>query len=116
MTDYTPRPEDRFSFGIWTVGWQGVDVFGPGTRPPMPAERAVRRLAELGAYGVNFHDNDVFGFDATAAERDERVGAFRKALEETGLAVTTATTNLFSHPVFKDGAFTSNDRDVRRFA
>ncbi|GAA1545370.1 xylose isomerase [Actinomadura kijaniata] len=113
---FTPRPEDRFSFGIWTVGWQGVDVFGPGTRPPMPAERAVRELAELGAYGVNFHDNDVFDFDATPAERDERVGAFRKALEETGLVVTTATTNLFSHPVFKDGAFTSNDRDVRRFA
>ncbi|MFC5748531.1 xylose isomerase [Actinomadura rugatobispora] len=113
---FTPRPEDRFSFGIWTVGWQGVDVFGPGTRPPMPADRAVRKLAELGAYGVNFHDNDVFDFDATAAERDERVGAFRKALDETGLVVTTATTNLFSHPVFKDGAFTANDRDVRRFA
>jgi xylose isomerase len=116
MSDHTPRPEDRFSFGIWTVGWQGVDVFGPATRPPMPAERAVRKLAELGAYGVNFHDNDVFAFEATAAERDERVGAFRKALEETGLAVTTATTNLFSHPIFKDGGFTSNDRDVRRFA
>ncbi|MFI6515912.1 xylose isomerase [Spirillospora sp. NPDC050679] len=113
---YTPRPEDKFSFGIWTVGWQGVDVFGPATRPPMPAERAVRELAALGAYGVNFHDNDVFDFDATAAERDERVGAFRKALDETGLVVTTATTNLFSHPVFKDGAFTANDRDVRRFA
>ncbi|MBO2448863.1 xylose isomerase [Actinomadura barringtoniae] len=116
MSDLTPRPEDRFSFGIWTVGWQGVDVFGPATRAPMPAERAVHKLAELGAYGVNFHDNDVFAFEATAAERDERIGAFRKALEETGLAVTTATTNLFSHPIFKDGAFTSNDRDVRRFA
>jgi xylose isomerase len=113
---YTPRPEDKFSFGIWTVGWQGVDVFGPGTRPPMPAERAVRKLAEIGAYGVNFHDNDVFAFEATAAERDERIGAFRKALEETGVVVTTATTNLFSHPIFKDGAFTSNDRDIRRFA
>ncbi|MFG2002860.1 xylose isomerase [Spirillospora sp. NPDC048911] len=116
MNDYTPRPEDKFSFGIWTVGWQGVDVFGPGTRAPMPAERAVRELAALGAYGVNFHDNDVFAFEASAAERDERIGAFRKALDETGLAVTTATTNLFSHPIFKDGAFTSNDRDVRRFA
>ncbi|MBX6769019.1 MAG: TIM barrel protein, partial [Actinomadura rubrobrunea] len=113
---YTPRPEDKFSFGIWTVGWQGVDVFGPGTRPPMPAERAVRKLAEIGAYGVNFHDNDVFPFEATPAERDERIAAFRKALDETGLVVTTATTNLFSHPIFKDGAFTSNDRDVRRFA
>jgi xylose isomerase len=113
---YEPRPEDRFSFGIWTVGWQAVDVFGPATRAPMPAERAVRKLAEIGAYGVNFHDNDVFPFEATAAERDERVGAFRKALEETGVVVTTATTNLFGHPMFKDGAFTANERDVRRFA
>ena len=115
-TDYVPSREDRFSFGIWTVGWQGVDVFGSAVRPPMPAERAVYKLAELGAYGVNFHDNDVFAFDATPAERDERIAAFRKALDDTGLVVTTATTNLFSHPVFKDGAFTANDRDVRRFA
>jgi len=113
---YVPTSEDRFSFGIWTVGWQGVDVFGGATRPPMPAERAVRKLAELGAYGVNFHDNDVFGFDASEAERDERIAAFRKALAETGLVVTTATTNLFGHPVFKDGGFTANDRSVRRFA
>jgi xylose isomerase len=118
MTDgqFQPRPEDKFSFGIWTVGWQGVEVFGPAVRPPMPAERAVRKLAELGAYGVNFHDNDVFPFDATDAERDERIGAFRDALAETGVVVTTATTNLFAHPVFKDGAFTANDRDIRRFA
>jgi xylose isomerase len=113
---YVPAPADRFSFGIWTVGWQGVDVFGWAVRPPMPAERAVRKLAELGAYGVNFHDNDVFGFDDTAQEREERIAAFRKALDETGLVVTTATTNLFSHPVFKEGGFTANDRDVRRFA
>src|ERR1051325_3893429 len=113
---YTPTPEDKFSFGIWTVGWQGVDVFGPGTRETMPAERAVRKLAEIGAYGVKFPDNDVFPFEATAAEKDERISAFRKALEETGLAVTTATTNLFSHPIFKDGAVTRNDRDARRFA
>jgi xylose isomerase len=113
---YEPRPEDRFSFGIWTVGWQAIDVFGPAARPPMPAERAVRKLAELGAYGVNFHDNDVFGFDASPGEREQRIAAFRKALADTGLVVTTATTNLFSHPVFKDGAFTANDRDVRRFA
>jgi xylose isomerase len=116
MSDYTPRPEDKFSFGIWTVGWQAIDVFGPGTRAPMPAERAVHKLAEIGAYGVNFHDNDVFDFGASPAERDERIAAFRKALDETGLVVTTATTNLFSHPIFKDGAFTANDRDVRRFA
>src|ERR1700760_3083039 len=113
---YVPTREDRFSFGIWTVGWQGVDVFGTAVRPPMPAERAVRKLAEIGAYGVNFHDNDVFGFDDTSEEREERIAAFRKALDETGLVVTTATTNLFSHPMFKEGAFTANDRDVRRFA
>jgi xylose isomerase len=113
---YTPTPGDRFSFGIWTVGWQGVDVFGPAVRPPMRADRAVRKLAELGAYGVNFHDNDVFDFDASAAERDARIADFRQALADTGLVVTTATTNLFSHPMFKEGAFTANDRDVRRFA
>jgi xylose isomerase len=113
---YAPTPADRFSFGIWTVGWQGVDVFGTAVRPPMPAERAVRKLAEIGAYGVNFHDNDVFDFDATSQERDERISAFRKALDETGLVVTTATTNLFAHPMFRDGGFTANDRDVRRFA
>jgi xylose isomerase len=113
---YTPIPADKFSFGIWTVGWQGVDVFGSAVRPPMPAERAVRKLAELGAHGVNFHDNDVFGFDDTDEERADRIAAFRKALDETGLVVTTATTNLFSHPIFKEGGFTANDRDVRRFA
>jgi xylose isomerase len=116
MTSYTPVPADRFSFGIWTVGWQGVDVFGPATRPPMPAERAVYNLAELGAYGVNFHDNDVYAIDAGPAEKAERIAAFRSALDSTGLVVTSATTNLFSHPVFKDGAFTANDRDVRRYA
>ncbi len=113
---YAPTHADRFSFGIWTVGWQGVDVFGTAVRPPMPAERAVHKLAEIGAYGVNFHDNDVFGFDDTDEEREERIAAFRKALDETGLVVTTATTNLFSHPIFRDGGFTANDRDVRRFA
>src|SRR5277367_330907 len=113
---YVPTREDKFSFGIWTVGWQGTDVFGGPVRPPMAADRAVRKLAELGAYGVNFHDNDVFDFDASPRARDEKISAFRKALEETGLVVTTATTNLFGHPVFKDGAFTANERDVRRFA
>src|SRR5579862_1806455 len=113
---YVPTREDKFSFGIWTVGWQGVDVFGGAVRPPMPADRAVRKLAELGAYGVNFHDNDVFDFDASPAERDARIADFRQALADTGLVVTTATTNLFSHPMFKEGAFTANDRDVRRFA
>jgi xylose isomerase len=117
MTDrYVPAREDRFSFGIWTVGWQGTDVFGGPVRPPMAADRAVRKLAELGAYGVNFHDNDVFEFADSAAERDAKVAAFKKALAETGVVVTTATTNLFGHPVFKDGAFTANEREIRRFA
>src|SRR5215471_10037438 len=75
---YTPAPADKFSFGIWTVGWQGADVFGPAVRPPMRADRAVRKLAELGAYGVNFHDNDVFGFDAGPAERDRLIADFRR--------------------------------------
>ena len=95
---YVPTPQDKFSFGIWTVGWQGVDVFGGAVRPPMPADRAVRKLAELGAYGVNFHDNDVFGFDDSPGERDRKIGDFRRALDDTGLVVTTATTNLFGHP------------------
>ncbi|MGO8885144.1 MAG: xylose isomerase [Streptosporangiaceae bacterium] len=113
---YVPTPADKFSFGIWTVGWQGVDVFGSAVRPPMAAGRAVRKLAELGAYGVNFHDNDVFPFDADEDERGKLIAAFRAALDETGLVVTTATTNLFAHPMFRDGGFTANDRDVRRFA
>ena len=102
---YAPRPQDRFSFGIWTVGWQGVDVFGGPIRPRMPADRAVRKLAEIGAYGVNFHDNDVFGFEAAPGERDKDIAAFRTALADTGVVVTTATTNLFGHPMFKDGGF-----------
>ena len=115
MSDkYVPTPEDTVSFGIWTVGWAAQDVFGSASRAPMSADRAVRGLAEIGAYGVNFHDNDVFAFDES--DREANVAAFRRALDETGLKVTTATTNLFSHPVFKDGGFTHNDRDVRRFA
>ena len=91
-------------------------MFGSAVRPPMPAERAVYKLAELGAYGVNFHDNDVFPFEAYACRARGTIGAFRKALTETGLVVTTATTNLFGHPMFRDGAFTANDREIRRFA
>ena len=116
MNDFTPKPEDKFSFGIWTVQYPGRDPFGDPTRPPMDAARAVRKLAELGAYGVNFHDNDVFPIDSDEATREAIIGDFRTALDETGLKVTTATTNLFTHPVFKDGGFTSNNRDVRRYA
>jgi xylose isomerase len=116
MADFTPSREDRFTFGLWTVGWQGVDVFGGAVRPPLDPAEAVQRLAALGAYGVTFHDNDVFPFGAPAAERERRLARFRKALDATGLTVPMITTNLFSHPVFRDGGFTNNDRDVRRFA
>ncbi len=114
----TPRPtrEDRFSFGLWTVGWQGVDVFGGAVRPPLDPASAIERLAELGAYGVTFHDDDVIPFGSSATEREARLAPFRKALESTGLVVPMMTTNLFSHPVFRDGGLTNNDRDVRRFA
>lgn len=113
---YTPRSEDKFSFGLWTVGWRAVDVFGDATRDPLDPVRAVGELARLGAYGVTFHDNDVFPFEASAAEREQHIGRFRKALAEHDMAVPMATTNLFAHPIFKDGAFTANDRDVRRYA
>ncbi|MDT7789613.1 MAG: xylose isomerase [Pseudonocardiales bacterium] len=109
-----PTPADKFSFGLWTVGWQGRDPFGEATRPELDVVEAVRRLAELGAYGLSFHDDDLFGFAAT--EREKQIGRLQGALEETGLVIPMVTTNLFSHPVFKDGGFTSNDRGVRRFA
>jgi len=116
MNDYTPRPEHRFSFGLWTVGWLGVDPFGVATRDPMDPVHAVEKLAELGAWGVSFHDDDLIPFGSNDSERSNRIDAFRKALSATGLVVPMATTNLFTHPVFKDGAFTANDRDIRRFA
>lgn len=112
----TPTPEDRFTFGLWTVGWQARDPFGDPTRPALDPVEAVHRLAELGAYGVTFHDDDVVPFGSGAADRDEHLKRFRAALDETGLVVPMVTTNLFTHPIFKEGAFTANDRDVRRFA
>lgn len=111
-----PTPADRFTFGLWTVGWPARDPFGEPTRPPLDPVEAVHRLADLGAYGVTFHDDDVVPFGSAPPVRDERIARFRKALDQTGLAVPMVTTNLFAHPVFRDGAFTSNDRDVRRFA
>jgi len=116
MSSYTAVPEDKFTFGLWTVGWQGIDVFGSAVRPPMDPGYAVGKLAEIGAYGVTFHDNDVFAFDADAAQRSAAIDSFRKAVEVHGLKVPMVTTNTFSHPIFKDGGFTSNDRRVRRFA
>ncbi|GAA0962107.1 xylose isomerase [Virgisporangium aurantiacum] len=116
MSDYTPTPADRFSFGLWTVGWGAQDVFGSATRPPLDPVEAVHKLAELGAHGVNFHDEDVIPFGTSDGERDKLIARFKEALSATGVVVTTATTNLFSHPIFKDGGFTANDRAVRRFA
>jgi xylose isomerase len=116
MTDYTPRPEHKFSFGLWTIGWPGVDPFGVATREPMDPAYAVEKLAELGAYGVSFHDDDLIPFGSDDGVRAARIASFRKALDATGLIVPMATTNLFAHPVFKEGALTANDRDIRRFA
>ncbi|MEV5133921.1 xylose isomerase [Streptomyces sp. NPDC053705] len=117
MTDrFTPTPADRFTFGLWTVGWRGNDPFGDATRPVLDPVESVERLAELGAHGVTFHDDDLIPFGSDERERARLVGRFKDALERTGMKVPMATTNLFTHPVFKDGGFTSNDRDVRRFA
>lgn len=117
MSDrYQPKPEHKFSFGLWTVGSVGRDPFGEPVRERLSPVDLVYLLAEVGAYGVNFHDNDLVPIDATPAERDRIVAEFKKALRETGLVVPMATTNLFSDPVFKDGAFTSNDPKVRAYA
>jgi xylose isomerase len=112
----TPTPADRFTFGLWTVGNRGRDPFGDAVRPTLDPATAVHRLAGLGAWGVNFHDNDLVPIDATPAERDRIVRDFRKALEATGMTVPMATTNLFFEPVFRDGAFTSHDPNVRAYA
>ncbi|WP_314242075.1 xylose isomerase [Streptomyces sp. DSM 40907] len=111
-----PTPAHRFTFGLWTVGWQGRDPFGDATRPALDPVETVERLAELGAYGVTFHDDDLIPFAAGDTAREQAVKRFRSALDTAGLKVPMATTNLFTHPVFKDGAFTANDRDVRRYA
>ena len=117
MTDrYTPRREHHFTFGLWTVGNPGRDPFGEATRAPIPPIRIVEKLAALGACGVNLHDNDLVPANASTGERDRIVREFKSALAATGLKVPMATTNLFSDPVFRDGAFTSNDARVRAFA
>jgi len=114
--EYRPGPQHKFTFGLWTVGNRGKDPFGDETRAALDPNASVRKLAELGAYGISLHDNDLVPFGASASERDAIVRQFRKTLDETGMVVAMATTNLFGHPIFKDGAFTSNDRAVRRFA
>ena len=111
-----PDPDDRFTFGLWTVGNTGRDPFGHEVRPPLDPVEAVHRLSELGAYGVNFHDDDLVPPGSSAAERETIVKRFRTALDDTGMKVPMATTNLFSRPVFKEGAFTANDPAVRRLA
>jgi xylose isomerase len=115
-TPRTPTKADRFSFGLWTIGWQAKDQFGDATRAPLDPIEAVHQLNELGAYGITFHDDDLVPFGASAGDRDKQLARFRQALDETGLVVPMVTTNLFTHPVFKDGGFTSNDRSIRRYA
>jgi len=116
MSDYSPKPEHKFTFGLWTVGNIGRDPFGEPVREPLSPTELVRLLAEVGAYGVNLHDNDLVPIDATPAERDEIVAEFKKALDASGMVAPMATTNLFSDSVFKDGAFTANDPKVRAYA
>jgi xylose isomerase len=116
MSNYTPKPEHHFTFGLWTVGNPGRDPFGDPVRPPISPVEIVHKLGELGAYGVNLHDNDLVPRDASAADRDRIVREFKKALADSGVKVPMATTNLFGDPVFRDGAFTSNDARVRQYA
>ena len=111
-----PTPADKFTFGLWTVGWQARDPFGDATRDPLDPVRTVNELAERGAYGVTFHDDDLIPFGSDDSSRRTHIDRFKKALSDTGMKVPMATTNLFTHPVFKDGAFTSNDKDIRRYA
>ena len=116
MSSLTPTREDKFSFGLWTIGWAAQDQFGGPTRHNLDVVEAVEKLAELGAYGLTFHDDDLFPFGSTDAERQKQIDRLKQALADTGIIIPMITTNLFSHPVFKDGGFTSNDRGVRRFA
>jgi xylose isomerase len=111
-----PKREDKFSFGLWTVGWQARDLFGEATRPVLAGVEAVHKLAELGAYGITFHDDDLIPPGSSGTERQRIIDEFTQALADTGLVVPMVTTNLFGDPVFKDGGFTSNDRSVRRYA
>src|SRR5256712_10008912 len=113
---YAPKKEDKFSFGLWTVGNRGRDPFGDFVRPALDPIYSVKRLSQLGAWGINLHDNDLVPIDASPAERDRIVREFKQALNEYGMVVPMATTNLFFHPVFKDGAFTSDDPTIRAYA
>jgi len=112
----TPTPADKFTFGLWTVGYNGGDPFGGPTRAPLDVVHVIEKLASFGAYGLTFHDDDLFAFGSTDAERRTQIDRLKAACAATGLKTPMITTNLFSQPVFKDGGFTSNDRGVRRFA
>lgn len=116
MSDYTPKPENKFTFGLWTIGNRGADPFGYAVREGKSPAELVHLLGEVGAWGVNFHDNDLIPIDATTSERDAILKEFKKALVDTGVIVPMATTDLFREPIFKDGAFTSNDSKVRAYA
>jgi xylose isomerase len=116
MPQFDPRPEHKFSFGLWTVGNRGRDPFGDAVRPALSPVEAVRLLARVGAWGVNLHDNDLVPIDATSAERDRIVAEFQKACADNGIVVPMATVNLFFDPVFRDGAFTCNDARIRAWA
>src|SRR5579885_534989 len=111
-----PTRDDRFTFGLWTVNNPGRDPFGNPVRSAMTPTHIVEKLSELGAWGVNFHDNDLIPFEATAREREQIVAEFKRALDATGMVVPMVTTNLFTHPIFRDGAYTSHDPRVRAFA
>jgi xylose isomerase len=113
---YSPKKSDKFTFGLWTVGNPGRDPFGDAVRSPLAAPYMVKKLAECGAWGVNLHDNDLVPFGASAAEQDKIVKEFKQALADHDMVVPMATTNLFGHPIFKDGGFTANDPKVRAFA
>src|SRR5215208_1062532 len=113
---YAPKPEHKFTFGLWTVGNRGRDPFGDAVRPSLPPNDAARMLGEVGAWGVNFHDNDLVPIDATPAERDRIVREFKNVCERAAVTVPMATVNLFFDPAFRDGALTANDPAVRAFA
>ncbi|MEX0914125.1 MAG: xylose isomerase [Demequina sp.] len=112
----TPNPADKFTFGLWTFGWPAADPFGSATRAAVDTVESMHKLAERGAYGMTFHDDDLFPFGSSDGDRQKAIDALKKACQDTGLTIPMITTNLFTHPVFKDGGFTSNDRAVRRFA
>jgi len=116
VAELTPTPADKFTFGLWTVGWQARDPFGDATRAPIDPVETLHRLAERGAYGVTFHDDDLIPFGSSPSERAATIARFKTALDATGMKVPMATTNTFTHPVFKDGAFTSSVPEIRRYA